>query len=166
MDIQRHRKTRLRELIDHCCHGSIAEMAKKIDRSDSYVGRMLYPPDKAGAKPIGDKLMQAIEQEFGLSRAWLDMPCGTDIPGKTPATPHGDASPAHVNDPAGVYRLPQLPEIPWPFRNVAYSRISKLKEEIGAQLWQDAMDDIGKYLDVMLMKWEGEATTVKSRRAS
>lgn len=79
MDVQTHRKQRLRELINVACGGIIAVLASRIDRDESYVSRMLYPPGKAGAKPIADKMMLVIEQAFRLPRAWLDMPLGTDL---------------------------------------------------------------------------------------
>lgn len=169
MDIERHRKARLRELVDHCCDRKIADFAKRIGRADSYVGRMLYPPEKAGSKPIGDKLMRVIEHEFGLARAWFDMPLGTRLPGATEIryqVPATFGSPDCLRESDGaVYKL-QQPEITWPFRNLSYSRIAQLKADMGLDAWQDAMDDIGKYLDIMLMKFEGEVATVKSRRAS
>lgn len=76
MDVQAHRKLRLRELINDQCEGVIARFADKVMRSESYIARMLYPMDKPGAKPIADKLMLAIEHAFGLERAWLDKPLG------------------------------------------------------------------------------------------
>lgn len=80
MDVQLHRKQRLRELIEHNCGNVIAVFAERIERNDSYVSRMLYPPEKAGAKPIADKMMRVIEAAFGLSRAWLDLPLGAELP--------------------------------------------------------------------------------------
>lgn len=80
MDVQVHRKQRLRELIEHSCGNVIAVFAEKIARNESYVSRMLYPPEKAGAKPIADKMMLVIEEAFGLSRAWLDLPLGAELP--------------------------------------------------------------------------------------
>jgi hypothetical protein len=82
MDVQVHRKRRLRELIDAKYDGVIARFADKIGRSNSYVARMLYPMDKAGAKPIADRLMLAIEEAFGLERAWLDRPLGYGLHGE------------------------------------------------------------------------------------
>lgn len=86
MDVQVHRKQRLRELIEHSCGNVIAAFAEKIERNESYVSRMLYPSEKAGAKPIGDKMMRVIEDAFGLSRAWIDLPLGTELPEVGPST--------------------------------------------------------------------------------
>lgn len=85
MDVQTHRKQRLRELIDSRCDGVIARCADKVMRSESYIARMLYPMDKPGAKPIADKLMLAIEQAFDLERAWLDKPLGYGLPSSVAA---------------------------------------------------------------------------------
>ncbi len=87
MDTQTHRKLRLRELIDATCSGVIATFAARIGRDDSYVARMLYPADKAGAKPIADKLMLAIEKAFNLPRAWLDLPLGSPVPAQNADNP-------------------------------------------------------------------------------
>lgn len=81
MDVQTHRKLRLRELIDSRCDGVIARCADKVMRSESYIARMLYPTGKPGAKPIADKLMLALEQAFDLERAWLDKPMGYGLLG-------------------------------------------------------------------------------------
>ena len=48
--LQSHRKARLRELIGNAHGGVIARLADVIDRSESYIGRMLYPVDKNGAR--------------------------------------------------------------------------------------------------------------------
>lgn len=76
MDVQAHRKQRLRELMALRCDNTIARLAEKIERAESYVSRMLYPMDKPGAKPIADKMSRVIESAFNLERAWLDMPLG------------------------------------------------------------------------------------------
>lgn len=99
MDVQVHRKQRLRELIEHSCGNVIAAFAEKIARNESYVSRMLYPAEKAGAKPIADKMMRVIEQAFGLSRAWLDLPLGAELPDlkmRGEANSRVDTSTSHI----------------------------------------------------------------------
>lgn len=159
MEIELHRKARLRELLDHSCGGVIAVLAQKIERNDSYVSRMLYPPNKAGAKPVGDKMMRVIEKAFSLPRAWFDMPMHSALPGADPV-PSNNSVRLLAPDP-GV-EAHRVPRIVWPFRLVNYSRITALQRSMGPKLAQEALDDIDKYLDLAVMKWEREALAIKS----
>lgn len=72
-DIQRHRKARLRTLIDEEFDGKIVALANRIGREGSYLGRMLYPPGKPQARPVSDKLVRVIEKACGLQRGWFDL---------------------------------------------------------------------------------------------
>lgn len=72
MDKYEIRRRKVLELIDSQCGGVHAKFAEKIDRSPSYVGRMLYEEGKKGKKNISDTLIDAIEQKFKLTRGWLD----------------------------------------------------------------------------------------------
>lgn len=167
MDTQSHRKLRLRELIDHACGGFISVMAAKIGKADSYVSRMLYSPDKKGAKPVGDKMMLAIEAAFELERAWLDMPLGYDLPlAPSPPPVTGEGAQAHqVAEPSGRYVTGQSP-IGWPFKLVSYPRLIALEKALGSKRGPDAIRDIDKHLEIVTLKWEREAQlAVKSRAA-
>lgn len=160
MDVQVHRKQRLRELMNHFCGGVIAVLAEKISRNESYVSRMFYPPDKAGAKPIADKMMLVIESAFGLERAWLDMPLGYGLPHESGAA----AAPTPlVADGRPTGRAGQ---IDWPFKIVSYGRLMDLKRALGAKLGHEALRDIDKHLEIVTLKWEKEAQSVKSRSAA
>ncbi|MDO4698277.1 MAG: S24 family peptidase [Pasteurellaceae bacterium] len=66
------RQQRLRQLIEEISNGNVADFARKIDREPSYVSRMLYPADKAGAKPIGEKIVSDICSKLNLSMDWFD----------------------------------------------------------------------------------------------
>lgn len=160
MDVQLHRKQRLRELMNHHCGGVIAVLAEKISRNESYVSRMFYPPDKAGAKPIADKMMLVIESAFGLERAWLDMPLGYGLPQEPGAAV--DTTP-HIADGPPSRRGGQ---IDWPFKIVSYRRLMDLKQALGAKLGHEAIRDIDKHLEIVTLKWEKEAQSVKSRNAA
>lgn len=72
MDKYEIRRLRVQELIDTWCDGVDAKFADKIDRSPSYVGRMLYEPGKKGRKNISDVLIEVIESKFNLPPGWLD----------------------------------------------------------------------------------------------
>lgn len=66
------RQQRLRQLIDEMSNGNIADFARKIDREPSYVSRMLYPADKNGAKPIGEKMINDICKKLDLPLNWFE----------------------------------------------------------------------------------------------
>lgn len=106
MDKYEQRRLRLKELIDVACNRKISVFAAKIERSDSYASRMLYPADKNGVKRIGDDMMVVIEEKFNLPRAWLDMPLGTALPGEA----------ADAVDPGLLVRYRMRGH--WPFQRV------------------------------------------------
>lgn len=55
------------------CGGKAAELARRIDRSDSYVNRLFYPQEKNGAKGIGAEIMDACTAAFDLPRGFWEM---------------------------------------------------------------------------------------------
>lgn len=85
MDKYEFRRQKLIELMNSHCDGKVASLAKRLERSDSYVARMLYPVEKPGFKRIGEDMADVIAQAFQLDRRSLDTP--TDAPAATPATP-------------------------------------------------------------------------------
>lgn len=73
MKIRREiRRRKLRDLIQDVSKGNIADFARKIDKEASYVARMLYPEDKPGAKPIGEKMISHICHTLVLPFDWFD----------------------------------------------------------------------------------------------
>ena len=76
MDKYKHRREKLIELKDNFCDGKISELAEKLERSHSYVSRMLYPEGKKGKKRIGDDMVDVIAQAFNVPKSWLD---GSDV---------------------------------------------------------------------------------------
>jgi hypothetical protein len=66
MDKYERRRQNLAKILADQCSGKIADLAKKIDRSDSYVTRMLYPDGKSGKKRIGEDLADLISKTFGF----------------------------------------------------------------------------------------------------
>lgn len=143
MSIQEHRKMRLRELIDFKCGGVIATLASHIERNESYVSRMLYPSDKAGARPITDKMMLSIEGTFGLERAWLDKPLGYETGG-------------NVETPASS------PENQWPFSFHLLTRYQAVMTALPKRKALQASRDIESLVDVAVSKWERVAASEKS----
>lgn len=66
MDKYERRRLNLARILADQCSGKIADLAKKIDRSDSYVTRMLYPVGKTGKKRIGEDLADLVSKIFGF----------------------------------------------------------------------------------------------------
>ena len=160
MDVQAHRKQRLRELMHHYCDGTIAVLAAKIERGDSYVSRMFYPMDKPGAKPIADKMSMVIEKAFDLERAWLDQPLGHGI--ATPARAYGEPLVArYVGGPESNAAPANIAHVIWPFKRVSYQRILELKRRLGAKAAHEALNDIDRQLEIVTMKWEQEIAHLK-----
>lgn len=58
------RQAWVRYIIRTRCAGSTPAFARKIGKSDSYVYRMLYPPEKDGAKGIGEDTVKVIMDAF------------------------------------------------------------------------------------------------------
>lgn len=60
------------EVRDRLCEGSGAALARRLAKSDSYVARMLYPPDKKGFKRIGEDTVDAIDAAFNWPPGFFD----------------------------------------------------------------------------------------------
>lgn len=66
------RQRRLRKLIDTISNGNVADFSRKVNKDQGYIARMLYPADKAGAKPIGEKVIDDISNVLNLPAGWFD----------------------------------------------------------------------------------------------
>lgn len=62
--IEEARRNWVARLIETECGGIKADFARKIGKDSSYVARMLYEPDKDGAKAIGEDMMRVIVAAF------------------------------------------------------------------------------------------------------
>lgn len=72
MDISDIRRARLAKIIDEQFGGVAAHLAAAIDRQPSYVSRMKYPPEKKGAKAMGEEMARHIEKCLDMPAYWLD----------------------------------------------------------------------------------------------
>jgi len=72
MDKYETRRLNLRALIHSHCGGRAATLADLIERSPSYVSRMLYPEGRDGKKRIGEDMRDIIEDALSLKRGSLD----------------------------------------------------------------------------------------------
>lgn len=80
--VAEHRRRRLMELVAHLDLTDTAFAAETGISSGnaSYVSRLFYEEGKKGKKSIGDKTCRLIEKRYNLSRAWLDLPLGSELP--------------------------------------------------------------------------------------
>lgn len=72
MDKYEIRRQRLEQLVKDRAGGNKAKFAELIDRSGSYVSRMLFVEGKAGKKRIADDMIEHIEEKLDLGRGWFD----------------------------------------------------------------------------------------------
>lgn len=73
-NIKEVRKKNLRKIIDSRFHGSVNAFAKRLNRHSTYLYNIL-----AGKKPIGERVVRAIELELGLMPNELDQEDSADI---------------------------------------------------------------------------------------
>ena len=63
---------RLMRIRDERCGGNASELARRIQKDPTYINRLFYPADKAGAKGIGLEIMDACKEAFGLPAGYWD----------------------------------------------------------------------------------------------
>ena len=66
------RRLNLIKLKDELCEGKIVDLARRINKDQGYVSRLLYEEGKKYKKNIADRMVSDIESAFGLPRGWLD----------------------------------------------------------------------------------------------
>lgn len=99
MDKYERRRLRLIEIRDELCDGSGASLAKRIDKSDSYVSRMLWPEGREGRKRIGEGMVEHVEDVFGLPRGSYD----SETPIKQLLRNAKDVKPASTGGKSGLF---------------------------------------------------------------
>lgn len=176
--IQTHRKARLRDLIDDRFGGVVARFAEHVDRTESYIGRMLYLVDKAQQRPVGDKMALLFEARCELVRGWFDLPTGAQLAAQLDAPAAANPPDRSVQETKDISNGPLLTiddrshrertPIVWPFYQSSYSRIAALQAIMGSE-WPEARDSIDAYLDTLIERWEREAlrrSVAKNKQAS
>lgn len=148
--IQVHRKARLRELIAWKCHDLIVDLANAINRSESYIGRMLYEPGKNQWRPVSDKMVRVISAAFDLPPGWFDMPLGSGMD-ESSTTPSPNVLMHHSTE------KPVTNTVIWPFKTSSYKRLQDLRKSLGPRDGAAAIRDIDAHLDVVMTKWEQQA---------
>lgn len=111
MDKFEERRLNLLKLVTEMGHGGRQRVAHAIQKSPSYVARMLYPKDKEGKKGIGEDSVELLDKAF---------------PGWRPMA--GESGHLAAQREA-VY---QVKQVAWPFRTISpdeWTRIPKPKRE-------------------------------------
>lgn len=117
------------------CGGKAAELARRIERSDSYVNRLFYPPGKNGAKGIGPEIMQACTEAFDLPRGFWEM-----TPEEAAVEISGSSSTAETAPP------PAMPEGSIPVDPTKSHRIWVVGKGAGGlseRIWTDGDHPVG-----------------------
>jgi transcriptional regulator with XRE-family HTH domain len=52
-------------------------------------------------------------------------------------------------------------QVKWPFKLISYKRLMDLQRELGATQGHEAIDDIDKTIEVVVLKWERQISTRK-----
>ncbi|WP_167627127.1 S24 family peptidase [Paraburkholderia caballeronis] len=75
------RRLALLRLKDQFGRGGIAKIARTINKEPNYVSRMLYPPDKPGAKGIGEDSVVLLDEHFPGWQSSAGSPANDAEPG-------------------------------------------------------------------------------------
>lgn len=102
------------------CGDNSAELARRIDKNESYVHRLFYPVGKKGAKGIGLEIMQACTKAFNLPPGFWE---------STP-TPHKRVHTLKFeHEPAPALAVRESAESwTWPFKGVTPKQYFLLPE--------------------------------------
>jgi phage repressor protein C with HTH and peptisase S24 domain len=106
------RRLALKQLIDNLGLGGQAEISRKTGIDASYVSRLLYPPEKAGARRMGEEIVEKITAVFP---SWMDST-------KLNQVPVTGRAPKEIN----LVNNPEYPAV----------RVVRLKANAGVQGYQ------------------------------
>lgn len=107
-------------------------------------------------KSFGEKRARSLERQAHMPPRYLD----TD--GQAPPATHyaGEPTPDVSGPVTTMLRSPSSRS--WPFVRVSRERLMSLKRNLGGRRGADAIDDIDRTLEVMVIKWEQQAPVRKS----
>lgn len=135
-----------------------AAFAEATGISPDYVSRLLYEPGKLGGKSLGPTTMSKIRQAYGLAPGWFDLPLGAAMPSGASV---GETAARYVVDQTSA--LTDAVRMRWPFRLVSYERLVELRRSLGPRTGPQALNDIDKQLEGVVLKWEREIEQKKSQ---
>lgn len=147
-----HRRKRLRQWIDMHFGGSqIAFIASTND------GEKQMNQGELSAllrdKSFGEKRARSLELQSNMPAMYLDSEEAATVGAKVQ-----EITGAHT---AGA-PVPIGKAIVWPFKNVSYQRLADLRRQLGPKAGNDALRDIDKHLEIVVLKWESEILASKS----
>lgn len=154
-----HWQQRLIELIAHL-KVTQADFAMETGIDPTYASRMLYEPGKVARKNVGPEPMAKIMATYGLSAGWFDKKLGAEMPTLSASGEMNQSVREEASRPA----LATVNQVKWPFQLVSYRRLMTLKKTLGAKVAAQALTDMDKQLEGVVMKWERELIQGKSRR--
>ncbi len=152
-DYTEHWRQRLIELLQDL-KVTQADFAKEVDLTANYVSRLLYAPDKKGRKNLGPSTISKISTKYQLQPGWFELPLGSNLPSS-----NGNPDSQTESD-----RLKQG-KYSWPFKAVSYDRIDRLRRFYSGEGMPDAISEIDKYLEFLVLKWESEMESNKRTAA-
>lgn len=121
----------LMKIRDTHCNGSAAELARRIEKDESYVHRLFYPIGKKGRKGIGLEIMRACTAVFKLPAGyWEDT--GAPV---NPYSPVISAPPQLHDEKVTSPRV-------WPFKEINEWQYNQLSE--------GQKQDVEKYVKLQL----------------
>ena len=151
-DYTEHWRQRLIELLQDL-QVTQADFAKEVDLTANYVSRLLYAPDKKGRKNLGPSTISKISTKYQLQPGWFELPLGSHLP----------SSGKKLSDTGN--ELFNQEKIVWPFKSVTYDRIDKIRRFYTGEGMPDAITEIDKYLEFLVLKWEAEMQVNKRTAA-
>lgn len=149
-DYTEHWRLRLVELLQDL-NVTQADFAKEVDLTANYVSRLLYAPEKKGRKNLGPTTISKISSKYKLQPGWFELPLGSSLPSSVKS----GAENQFINQ----------EKIVWPFKLTTYERIDKLRRFYSGEGMPDAIAEIDKYLEFLVIKWESEMQSNKRTAA-
>ncbi len=147
-----HRRARLAELLKALEPAPRAWFAAAIQRSESYVARLLLPEGDEHRKNIGDAIMAAATSELRLDPGWFDLPLGTAIPEGVRLDEKGNVSFDRHRGPARqsrqiatVERVTEITLLPAPFDHDRFGQLPEEQRQDIAQVAALMVDAFSRY---------------------
>lgn len=155
-DAADRRRSQLKRWIDELFGGSQAAFVASTNDGKTQVNQ----GELSGllkAKSFGEKRARRLELQAGMPPGYLD----------SATAPGGDledaTSPLQAQEPPpNMPMIGRSHAIIWPFHSVSYRRLMDLKRALGPRHGAEAIRELDKYLDVLVAKWERDASLKKN----
>lgn len=151
--IVQNRRRQLRRWIDEHFEGS--QMAFIASTNDGE--KQINQGELSGllkSKSFGEKRARSLERQAHMPPRHLD---SSDAKSVT------HYAGEHIEpQPEPAIPIARISPKPWPFTRVSRDRLMNLKRDLGGRRGLDAIDDIDRTLEVVVLKWEKQITIRKS----